>query len=442
MRLIENAKAVYTVTSQVGFEALIWGKPVRCFGMPFYAGWGLTRDELPPPARRHPVPVNQLVHGALIRYARYIDPERKERCEIETVLDHLGLQRRMLQSAPKKVFACGFSRWKRPVLRRFLAGSDIRFVRDARDISADATVAVWGNAQIVGLSPAARILRIEDGFLRSAGLGADLVTPLSWVVDDIGIYYDSGRPSRLELILQDQIWTDDELARAARLRQAIRDAGISKYNLASRPWRRPDGCVRVILVPGQVENDASLRYGAPGICSNIGLLQAVRTANPDAFIVYKPHPDVASGLRRAGSRDADALTLADSVVTDADAVSMLPHVDEVHTLTSLLGFEALLRDVPVTCYGQPFYAGWGLTTDVMPIPRRSRRISVDELVLGALLTYPRYVSRMTQSFTTPERTVEELIAWRSAGGSQIPLLRRGLRVVLRAWAQSRLRKNG
>jgi capsular polysaccharide export protein len=43
--LFEAAQAVYVVTSQMGFEALMWDRPVRCFGMPFYAGWGLTRDE-------------------------------------------------------------------------------------------------------------------------------------------------------------------------------------------------------------------------------------------------------------------------------------------------------------------------------------------------------------------------------------------------------------
>ena len=47
VRLIEESKAGYTVTSLIGFEALIWGKPVRTFGMPFYSGWGLTQDDLP-----------------------------------------------------------------------------------------------------------------------------------------------------------------------------------------------------------------------------------------------------------------------------------------------------------------------------------------------------------------------------------------------------------
>jgi len=67
-------------------------------------------------------------------------------------------------------------------------------------------------------------------------------------------------------------------------------------------------------------------------------------------------------------------------------------VNEVHVNTSLAGFEALLREKPVTTYGLPFYAGWGLTNDQGPVPsRRARRLSLDELVAGVLLLYPRYL---------------------------------------------------
>src|ERR1700744_433582 len=40
------------------------------------------------------------------------------------------------------------------------------------------------------------VWRIEDGFLRSMGLGK-VDPPLSIVLDDLGIYLDASRPSRL-----------------------------------------------------------------------------------------------------------------------------------------------------------------------------------------------------------------------------------------------------
>ena len=92
--LIERAAAVYVVTSQIGFEGLLWGRRVRAFGMPFYGGWGLTNDELAAPGRRRPVPLESLVHAALVDYPRYLDPETGRRCEVERLIEWMGVQRR------------------------------------------------------------------------------------------------------------------------------------------------------------------------------------------------------------------------------------------------------------------------------------------------------------------------------------------------------------
>jgi len=343
------------------------------------------------------------------------------------------LQRRMRGRFPPRVHALGFSRWKRPIVRRFLAGSEVVFIRSARHLPAGAAVAMWGRADPGALPPSTRPVCLEDGFLRSVGLGADLTQPLSWVCDDAGLYYDASRPSRLERILAEQAFDEPLLQRAARLRDLVLACGITKYNLdaAARhaPWRRPEGARHVILVPGQVEEDASLRHGAPGIKRNVELLRTVREMNPRSHIVYKPHPDVVAGLRRRGREEKSASYWCDEIVLHEPIGRMFEQVDAVHTLTSLAGFEALLRGKPVTCHGLPFYAGWGLTSDMLSSPRRSRKLTLDELVAGALILYPSYVSRVTGQFTTPERAVEELIAWRVEGERPLPV-RRLLRPVL------------
>ena len=41
----------------------------------------------------------------------------------------------------------------------------------------------------------------------------------------------------------------------------------------------------------------------------------------------------------------------------------------------------------VATYGQPFYAGWGLTVDLAPPARRGRLLTLDELVAGVLLLF-------------------------------------------------------
>ena len=421
-RLIERADAVYTVTSQMGFEALLYGKRTRVFGMPFYAGLGLTQDELPAPTRRTAASLEQLVHAALIRYPSYIDPETGAPCEVERVLSHLAFQRQMRARFPAQIHACGFSLLKRSVLRRFFAGSTVHFTRVAPRA---AHLALWGRTQ-PKLKSEGRIVRIEDGFLRSVGLGADLVQPVSWVLDEEGIYYDASAPSALERTLQETDFDPVLVKRARRLRERIVGANLTKYNSATARWTRPATVKPVILVPGQVEHDAAIRFATPGVHTNVGLLQAVRANRPDAHVVYKPHPDVVARLRRSGSNENEAKSWCDEIVTDACMASLLAEVDEVHTLTSLSGFEALLRGTRVTCYGQPFYAGWGLTNDLHPVARRTRKLELDEIIAGALILYPTYVSRVTGHFTTPERAVEELVEWRDRR-VDLPVWRRALR---------------
>jgi capsular polysaccharide export protein len=427
--LIERAEAIYVVTSQIGFEGLLWGKQVRTFGMPFYAGWGLTCDELPAPDRRKPVSLESLVHAALVGYPRYINPETGRCCEVEQLLAWMGLQRRMRNRFPATVYATGFSFYKRPIVRTFLQGCSVRFVRRADRIPSAATQVVWGRKVCAPLAKGSTVVRLEDGFIRSVGLGADLVRPLSWVMDQRGIYYDATHPSDLELILQESDFDPELLARAYSLRKRLVADGLTKYNVGISRWQRPEnysshggngGRRRVILVPGQVESDASLAYGAPGICCNLDLLRAVRAANPEAYVAYKPHPDVVAGLRRKGRGESDAAQWCDEVLVEVAMGDLLLVVDEVHTLTSLAGFEALLRGKKVVCYGQPFYGGWGLTEDILPVVRRTRRLSLDELVAGVLILYPTYVSRVTGKFTTPERALEELLAWRASTKSVTP----------------------
>ncbi|MCW7538924.1 capsular polysaccharide biosynthesis protein [Aquabacterium sp. A7-Y] len=445
--LLEPAHAVYCVTSQMGFEGLLWGKPVRTFGMPFYAGWGLTGDELQAPERRrtgHHVKLEELVHAALIEYPRYLDPETLQRCEPERLLEWMGLQRRMRERFPAQVHAIGFSHWKRPIVRAFFSGSRVSFVPRAADAPAGATLAVWGRreaptspsspaegeATVSGAGRTPHVIRLEDGFIRSVGLGADLVRPLSWVMDGRGIYYDATAPSDLEHLLQNEGFDAALIERARVLRERIAASGVTKYNVGTGAWTRPPGAKRVVLVPGQVESDASITYGALGLRSNMALLGAARKAAPDAHLIYKPHPDVVAKLRKQGQGEDRAALECDEVVVDVPMHALLDAVDEVHVLTSLAGFEALLRGKAVVCHGAPFYAGWGLTHDMLSIPRRSRRLTLDELVAGVLILYPAYVSRTTRAFTTPERALDELLAWRAAGPGTLPPWRKVLRWLL------------
>ena len=421
--LIEHAQAVFCVTSQMGFEALLWGKDVYVFGMPFYAGWGLTKDALDSPSRRCNTSLEHLAHAALIEYTRYRHPESGEICQVEAILTWMAEQRRQREKVKGLVTAINWPRWKKPVLSLFLQGATIKFVSQAP--STNSTGHSTSKEQTVGWGARAETdIRVEDGFIRSVGLGADLTLPQSWVVDDIGIYYDATRPSRLEQLLIETEFTPSLVLRGRTVRELLLKSKVTKYNVGQSNWQRPQADNPVVLIPGQVESDASIQLGSPYIKTNLDLIKAVRKRCPHAYLVYKPHPDVLAGLRLAGQDKHEAVHYCDEIVTDQDMAWMLEQVDEVHTLTSLTGFEALMRETKVVCYGQPFYAGWGLTEDVYPASRRQRVLPLDALVVAALVLYPVYVNYNTRRYTTVELLIESLARQRETKPMRVTLLRK------------------
>ncbi|MFN7066020.1 MAG: capsular polysaccharide biosynthesis protein, partial [Aquificaceae bacterium] len=263
-----------------------------------------------------------------------------------------------------------------------------------------------------------KILTVEDGFIRSYGLGADFVPPMSLVFDSRGIYYDPSKESDLEHILNYYPFSKKELEEAEEIRRSIVEKEITKYNLISERKLKVNTWKKVILVVGQVEDDEALLLGGGSIRTNIQLLRRVRELNPDDHIIFKPHPDVLSKNR--GSFDLSLVKkLADSVETEADIISCIKVAGEVHVLSSLSGFEALIREKKVFVYGAPFYAGWGLTQDHMTLPRRKRRLTLQELIAGTLLVYPVYYDWTLKGFVDCKTVINRILYERSKNKKHI-----------------------
>ena len=392
--LLAGARAVYTVSSQLGFEAIFADHRPNVFGRPFYAGWGLTDDRhpLPLPRRGRALSQAQLFAASMILYPSWYDPFRDRLCSLEQAIATLEATVRCWREDRHGWCAQGMRLWKRRHMQRFFGQHRRMRFGQPRAGTARTRHMCWATN---GHATPNDTVQVEDGFLRSRGLGAKLVPPLSLVCDDLGIYYDPTRESRLErLIATREALRPDQTLRADALIRQISDLGLTKYNLGGACPDLPTG--HRILVPGQVEDDASIRLGAGQITTNRALLERVRHDNPTAVILYKPHPDVEAGLR-SGAVPADALNdLADMVLNNSDPAALLTQVDEVWTMTSLMGFEALLRGLCVTTTGAPFYAGWGLTRDLGDIPaRRSARPALAGLVHATLIDYPRYHDPIT-----------------------------------------------
>ena len=325
-----------------------------------------------------------------------------------------GFWRKLIESNGGIAAVLGFAYWKRPTVAPLLwNGADTPFRRGVPVLATGDKVAVWRSRLSAAQAKALEgrpVLEVEDGFIRSAGLGADCVPPLSIIVDGAGVHFDPNQPSGLEHLLQNSVFSPDLVTRAQDLRRAIVAAGLSKYERGeSAPLPRHGGARRHVLVPGQVEDDRAVTSGG-ALSSNLELLRRARAeAGPDAYVIYKPHPDVLAGHRKGLIADADMAALADRVETTAPMAALIAMADELHVNSSLAGFEALLRGKPVTVHGVPFYAGWGLTTDRGPVPaRRTARRTLDELVAAAYLLYPRYLDPETGLPCPPEVLVQRL----------------------------------
>ncbi len=427
-KLIEFSSAVCVVTSQVGFEALIYKKEVHVFGNPFYSGLGLTIDHniCGNSKKINCITIEQLVYGALVKYQHYLDPRTKRACEVEIILDFINKNRIISRFFPNNLEGINLTPWKARQINRFIypaTGKRVKYF--IRFKSRMENIIVWGKSKItdIYISKVKNCISVEDGFIRSVGLGGNLFPPYSLLFDKKGIHFDGSRESDLENLLQEMILEEHELIRSRRIIELIVKSNISKYNLKFKNKVEFPSIIKskdIIAVLGQVENDKSILYGVPDDTiqkSNFSLVKQVKKDYPNSFIIYKPHPDIDSGLRAKGKQEKDIKEVADFIAYNTPLEYIFKKVNRVAVFTSLGGFEALIRGISVITYGFPFYAGWGLTLDKLNdhnwAKRRTRRLSLEELIFISLVKYPLYNSLKFDCLLEIENVIEDLIKSKS-----------------------------
>lgn len=418
--LLEFFDKVYTKTSGMGFEALMQECECICYGMPFYAGWGLTKDKLECKRRMQKRSLEEVFYAAYILYSEYFNPYLNQKSNIFDTIQTLAKYKDIEKVNSNRLFMLGFTLWKRHFIKPFFKAKDneIIFLNSIKSLvryklKEDDKFFIWGKKydentlknlllvkakeqNLTNFSP--KVSLVEDGFIRSISLGSDLTRPFSLIVDDKGLYIDPNKASKLEELLQNEIFDENMLNRAKNIIKILLENRFSKYNGLKHEDLKINAKIgqKIILIPAQVEDDASMILGGFGL-STLDLLKEVRSKNQDAYIIFKPHPDVLSGNRVGLKDETRILEFCDEIVKDCSIDSAIKIADEIHTITSTSGFDALLRAKKVFTYGMPFYAGWGLTKDKHKCERRTRKLSLEELVAGALITYPRYINPKTKT---------------------------------------------
>lgn len=358
----------------------------------------------------------------------WISPYDRSLINAEEALEIAGLIQAHHQMNDRPGFSIGAQPWNHATIKAAFSGvgGTVTFLKSSEEAvqkaaEAGGQILSWAGRTTGELADTCReqgipLIRIEDGFLRSVGLGAGTARGASLAADDLGIYYDPAVPSRLEVLMETRDLTGEEIERGHRLRKALVTARVSKYNFGRANSYDFPSSRELLLVPGQVADDAAIRRSRSGTidCAitpnvNLDLLKQARQRNPDAYLIYKPHPDVETGLRKGKLSPEELNGLADFVATDADIIDLIEHVDRVETFSSLSGFEALIRDVPVTVHGLPFYAGWGLSEDLTQSPRRTTKRTIDEAVFLAMVAYTRTIDPVSLLPCSPEILINRLI---------------------------------
>ncbi len=420
--IVDHAETIYAdADDDLALVAALRGCRVHIIGLGRYA-------------RLHGTPTDDAVLeclGIAVAASAIPNPFTGQAWPVAAAVAQLGEWRTLIDQNRQHCAIYGIARWKRVATNALLWDGEgpVRYAgaRSPLPAAGDSVLAWVSRAPKATMLALAgrgvRVGEIEDGMIRSQGLGANCVPPLSIIVDPIGVHFDPSTPSLLERILSETEFHPDKLVRAARLRDRLIATGLSKYGAAT-PVPRAHGApspVRRILVPGQVEDDRSVMTGGAGL-TNLALLARVRALEPQAHITYRPHPDVEAGHRQGHIPDVDVLALADAIDRDRNVTDAIQAADALHVITSLAGFEALMRGRHVTTHGIPFYAGWGLTDDRGPVPaRRGRTRTIDEMIAAVLILYPRYLDPVTRLPCPVEILVERL----AQGGAAIssPLVR-------------------
>ena len=336
---------------------------------------------------------------------------------------------RMKRTKSSTIYVVGFSTWKQ-YIRKYFPASNLVFID--KNISQktfnakyrwriltdrDCQVFIWGYKapdflfDFIERHGVKKYL-VEDGFIRSVGLGATKEPPLSLCLDSKAAYFDARQETDLENLLNTYNCTPEDLKKSKELIKTIIENKISKYNHTEHVDIETVYGVKKskrILVIGQVEDDASIKYGCETKMDNNDLVRLAVTENPGADVFYKVHPDVLNGYRDYVSSPDSVKDICYIIDSDLHLADALDTIDHVYTMTSLSGLEALMRGIEVTTIGAPFYAGWGLTDSRQIVRRRTRNRTLEELVAISYIIYPKYFNVNTGKKVDAEHVIKSIV---------------------------------
>ncbi|WP_300379276.1 hypothetical protein [Clostridium sp.] len=322
----------------------------------------------------------------------------------------------------KSIILFGFSTWKHDFIQKMLnrpcifittqdSNNDDFMKVFIKNLNFIEDIYVWSYNEPFWLNSVCtnanlNFYRVEDGFIRSKGLGLDKSIPKSLIFDNSGyLYFDSIRQSNLHMLIRNTDLSIYNLERTKGIIQTLVKYNLSKYNIINKV--RNIYYQDAILVIGQNEKDISIHKSGALFTTNEALLDYVIKSNPNREIIYKPHPDTIKNPKTRLSYPENLKGIL--VIDDLNHLfNNISCISEVHTISSLLGFEFLLRGIKTYCYSRTWYSGWGLTEDTYMSKDLNLKKTIEEIFYCAYILYPTYYS-YTYEHSSVEKIMTELL---------------------------------
>lgn len=433
LSILSQADEVYTVSSTLGLDAILLDKTVHCFGAPFYAGWGLTIDHIPLKRRKATYTYEEFFAVFSMFYTRYRHPVSEEPCSFQEILRFMILQRPRSGERGRYLACVGFEKKEQAFISNFFSHAHLHFMSKGKAFKE----AAKHHGMIFSRKGITTDLKKGAGITPLVSVQRGILDRLLILDTPISISLEGGPYPNLDQILQKTRFSNEDIARSEVFKEYFREQSNFRphYEIPIKIDQDGQTCSiqKTILIMGNVETPQSsfdlsstATFDVELLAHDAKLIQYIRSIRPNDYIIYCPQSASQSSLSKQANQsvDSEILKLADRVISNARPCDFVPlelsglcvgdddetqllqvkfvQCLELHSYDSYLGLEGLCLPLKLFTYGEPFYAGWGLTQDFRTFAKRNRRLSLEELLVGALITQPLYFDEQNKIFCEPE----------------------------------------
>lgn len=299
--ILAQADEVYTVSAKIGIDAVLLGKTVHCYGLPYYAGWGLTRDKIACARRNIKIKREELFAALCLFFTRYLHPITTEPSHFQAIVRLILLQRPQLFENKRFIACINFDDKQKAFFSKMYKHADLHFMKEELGIEAasnnrgmvytaieptDQLKKACGNIPLVYVRPGA-----FDRLYNQKKL--------------VSLSFEGGPYPPLEKILQIKTMTESDLLRARLLRQFLLELSSFREHFDYENVKEGQDVIVIIgnadLAPKKMPESATVQDGTEGNLDKKGrpyhsfalplsddgkLIEYIRQKRPDAYIVY------------------------------------------------------------------------------------------------------------------------------------------------------------